>query len=164
MSSAHLGEAWRADLRTWLAANLPAALSAAGFVVREATEEGARPQLEVVVQYQRFDRVPGMAGTGRVLGVVALAEPYDDDGVVAHRAYVEALWGLLDTLSAKPGPLVETYLHDVQWIDRESEVRDERRITGWQISTMATKGTAGPLDTAGAAIRGTGGEQILATN
>jgi hypothetical protein len=135
----NLGEAWREDLTAWLAANLPAELTAAGYVVREAQEEGERPDKVIVVGLDRVERVPGMEATGRVHGGIVLRAPHDDFTLAQHRAHAAALWGLLDTLvAAEGGPMDAVYLHDVRWEDRVLETREADRLTGWPISTMAT--------------------------
>lgn len=136
----HLAEDWRAGLAAWITANLPAALTAASFGVREAHEEGERPLNCIVVGYDRVQRVPSMEATGRVFGLVLLRSPHDDYTVAQHRAHVAELWGLLQTLAIKPGPLTDVYLHDVRWEDRETLTEGGDRITIWQLSTMATAG------------------------
>lgn len=135
----HLGEAWRREWAGWLALHLPASLVAAGCGVREATQEGDRALCEVVVGYRRVERVPSMPGTGRVHGVVVLREPYDGETVAEHRSRVADLWEVLATVTGRPGPFDDVYLHDVRWEDRESEVDDNDRVTAWPLSTMATR-------------------------
>lgn len=137
MADDHVGEAWMQGWKAWLAGSLPPAL--AGFTVLESSEEGERPQKRVVVAMLRAERVPRMGGTARVHGVIALAEPFDGSTVEEHRARVAALWAVLKATAPKPGPLVGVYLHDVRWEDRESVVRDGDRVTGWPVSSMATR-------------------------
>lgn len=137
----HLGESWRAGWAAWLRANLPNALGQAAFEVREGHEEGNRPDNVIVVDYQRVQRVPSMESTGRVYGMIVLRSPHDDYTIAEHRAHCAELWGLLETLTLKPGPLTDVYLHGVRWEDRETFEREEDRISAWAVSTMATKGT-----------------------
>lgn len=133
-----LGETWRKDWRDYLEANLPASLAGVGCGVREATEEGERPQVCLVVAWQRTERVPSMDGTGRVHGVIAYREPHDLGTVEEQRARLRDLWGVLSSVAPKPGPLAGVFLHDLRWEDRESGEQDGDRITGWLLSSMAT--------------------------
>jgi len=135
----HLGEAWRAEWKNWLAANLPAALTALEFEVREAHEEGDRPERLVVVGFQRVQRVPSMAFTGRVFGGIGIRAPHDDFTVEQHRGHAAELWGLLQTVTTKPGPFTTVYLHDVRWEDRETDTDDGDRVSAWPISTMCSR-------------------------
>ena len=135
----HLGEAWRAGWRAWLEEELPAGLAGDGFEVRESSEEGERPERVLVVAAHRVERVPAMPGTGRVSGLIALREPFDGSTVEEHRARLALLWDLLKTVGTKPGPLAGVYLHDLRWEDRESAVDDGDRVSGWLLSSMATR-------------------------
>lgn len=137
--SEHVGESWRGGWVGWLRENLPAELD--GFEVIEANEKpegGSRPARCVVVGFRQVERVPSMDSTGRVFGVIALREPFDDSTLEEHKARASALWNLLQTVEVKPGPLVGVFLHDLRVEDRESGVLEDDRVSGWPVSSMST--------------------------
>lgn len=100
------------DLVAYWTANRPTGLPA-GWAIYHHQRTGDREKPCVIIGHEGGQRVPSMPDTKKVALRVMALSILDETDSDTHREVAGALDDALSALSLKPGPLTNTYLHDL---------------------------------------------------